>query len=110
MYDLKLDAISLGWSPLDFAGVSMKVLKNHRSGGMTVMTKMEAGAFIPSHSHTNEDENVYVLEGDFIEDAATYGPGSFFSGAAGTVHGPHRSKTGCVLLTTFSAALDFVIA
>ena len=45
-----------------------------------------------------------------IRDGVAYGPGSFFAGAAGTVHGPHTTAGGCVLLTTFSAPLDFVLA
>jgi quercetin dioxygenase-like cupin family protein len=111
MYQTKIDTSALPWSPLDFPGVSMKVLQNVEStGGMTVMTRMAAGSSIPAHSHTRADETVFVVEGDFVEDGVTYGPGSFFVGRAGSVHGPHRSAGGCVLLTTFSGPLDFVIA
>ena len=109
MYDLKMDASSLAWSPLDFAGVSMKILTHDaQTGGMTVMTRMTAGASIPAHLHTHANETVYVLDGDFVEDGVSHGEGHFFSGAAGTSHGPHATKNGCVLLTTFSATLDFV--
>ena len=111
MYDIKLDTATVDWMQLDFAGGSMKMLhQDQRTGGMTVMTRMQPGAVIPAHSHTQADETVYVLEGDFIEDGVAYGPGSFFVGAAGTVHGPHASERGCVLLTTFSAPLDFGLA
>lgn len=111
MYDLKLQTATIEWTPLDFPGVAMKTLRQDaRTGGMMVMTRMQPGATIPAHSHTSADETVYVLEGDFIEDGAAYGPGTFFAGAAGTVHGPHRTVGGCVLLTTFSGPLDFVLA
>jgi quercetin dioxygenase-like cupin family protein len=111
MYEQKTDATAVDWLPLDFAGISMKVLyQNAATGGMTVMTRISAGGFIPAHSHTTADETVFVVEGDFVEDGASYGPGSFFVGRAGTDHGPHSSRDGCVLLTTFSAALDFVLA
>lgn len=111
MYDLKLETAGIAWTPLDFAGISMKTLRQDtRTGGMTVMTRMQAGATIPAHSHTRADETVYVVQGDFVEDGVAYGPGSFFAGAAGTAHGPHRSEGGCVLLTTFSGPLDFVLA
>jgi quercetin dioxygenase-like cupin family protein len=111
MYDRKLDSTLLPWSPLDFAGVSMRVLHTDEpTGAMTVMTKMEPGARIPAHSHSLANETVYVIEGDFVEDGFSHGPGSFFSGSAGTVHGPHATAHGCVLLTTFSAKLDFVLA
>jgi anti-sigma factor ChrR (cupin superfamily) len=111
MYDLKLDGATLGWTPLDFPGVAMKTLRQEaRTGGMTVMTRMQPGATLPAHSHTRADETVYVLQGDFVEDGIAYGPGSFFAGAAGSLHGPHHSEGGCVLLTTFSGPLDFVLA
>jgi quercetin dioxygenase-like cupin family protein len=108
MYERIVDTEQLDWSPIAFEGVSIRIL--HRvepTGAMTVMTRMAPGSVIPAHSHTAADETVYVLEGDFIEDGASYGPGSFFAGPAGTPHGPHRTVGGCVLLTTFSAELDF---
>ena len=111
MYDSKTDIAALEWTALEFPGVSLKVLQqNPLTGAMTVMTRIAAGSFIPAHRHTKADETVYVIEGDFIEDGVSYGPGHFFVGRAGTNHGPHRSSRGCVLLTTFSATLDFVVA
>ena len=109
MYYLKLDAASVPWAPLDFAGVSLRVLYTEDSGAMTVLTRMAPGAIIPAHLHTKADETVYVLEGDFVEDARSHGPGSFFAGKAGVPHGPHTTVGGCVVLTTFSAELDFVL-
>ena len=110
MYQAKIDTSALAWSPLDFPGVSMKVLQQVEStGSMTVMTRIAAGSSIPAHSHTLADETVFVIEGDFVEDGVRYGPGSFFVGKAGSPHGPHSSVGGCVLLTTFSAPLDFVL-
>lgn len=86
----------------------MRVLKEDaRTGGMTVLTRMEPGAAIPAHLHTHAHETVFVVSGDFVEDGKAYGPGSFFAGEAGTPHGPHRTLSGCVVLTTFSAAFDF---
>jgi quercetin dioxygenase-like cupin family protein len=108
MYQHIISTDSLGWSPLDFPGVSMRLVHQHqRTGGSTVMTRLEAGASIPAHIHSQADETVYVLSGDFIEAGITHGPGTFFVATAGTPHGPHASRTGCVVLTTFSAGLDF---
>jgi anti-sigma factor ChrR (cupin superfamily) len=110
MYEQKTDAAALDWLPLDFSGVAMKILHHDSaSRGMTVMTRIAASAVIPAHRHTKADETVFVVEGDFVEDGVSYGPWSFFFGRAGTDHGPHSSKRGCILLTTFSAELDFVV-
>jgi quercetin dioxygenase-like cupin family protein len=66
MYHLKLDATSIAWSPLEFAGVSLRVLYTESdTGAMTVLTRMAPGAVIPAHLHTKADETVYVLEGGF---------------------------------------------
>ncbi len=111
MYQLKQLPGDVAWIPLAFAGVTMKPLHTDTAtGASTVLTRLAAGASIPRHRHTLADETVYVIEGDFVEDGVAYGPGSFFAGQAGTDHGPHDSVSGCVVLTRFSAALDFVIA
>jgi quercetin dioxygenase-like cupin family protein len=111
MYDVKLETAAIEWTKLDFPGVFLKTLRqDERSGEMTVMTRIQPGSVVPAHTHTHAEETVYVLEGDFLEDGVAYGPGSFFVGAAGTLHGPHGSKSGFLLLTTFSGPLDFVLA
>jgi quercetin dioxygenase-like cupin family protein len=108
MYQHIVSADSLAWSPLDFPGVFMRVVyQDGRTDGMTVMTRLEPGASIPAHRHTHADETVFVLAGDFVEAGTSHGAGSYFVASAGTLHGPHESRTGCVVLTTFSAALDF---
>lgn len=108
MCELKIRSESRNWQALDFEGISMKTLRmDDDTGGMVVLTRMEAGAKIPAHMHSRADETVFVVEGDFIEDGEDFQSGSLFFGKAGTVHGPHRTKTGSLLLTTFSAELDF---
>lgn len=111
MYQIKVTQDQVGWTPLDFPGVSMKVLfKDDASGAMTAVTRMEPGATLPAHFHTHADETVYVLEGEFIEDGESHGPGWYFVGKAGTPHGPHTTRGGCRVLTHFSAELDFQLA
>lgn len=110
MYHLKLDVNAVAWSPLDFPGVWLRVLHaDPHTGAMTVLTRMAPGAVIPAHLHTKADETVYVLDGDFVEDGQSHGPGNFFAGKAGVAHGPHTTVGGCTVLTTFSAGLDFVL-
>ena len=61
MYELKIDSATLDWFPLEFTGVSMKILHhNAATGGMTVLTRTAAGATIPAHRHTKADETVFV--------------------------------------------------
>ncbi|HWB08699.1 MAG TPA: cupin domain-containing protein [Pirellulales bacterium] len=108
MYNVKIHESEVGWTPLEMAGVSMKVLhKDAATGAIAVLTRMDAGATIPAHFHTNADETVYVLAGDFVEDGVSHGPGSYFVGKAGVPHGPHKTAGGCTVLTHFSAELDF---
>ncbi len=108
MYQFTISTDSLTWVPLDFQGVSMRLIhQDTRTGGMIVMTRLEAGATIPGHKHSQADETVFVLSGDFIEAGVTHGAGTYFIAPAGISHGPHETRTGCTVLTTFSATLDF---
>lgn len=108
MYQFTVSGAELEWKPLEIPGVSMKVLVSDEStGAMTVLTRIAPGATIPAHWHSTADETVYVLEGDFIENGIRHQPGTCFVGKARTVHGPHSTATGCVVLTHFSAGLDF---
>jgi quercetin dioxygenase-like cupin family protein len=108
MYGIKIHEGEVEWLPLEIPGVSMKVLhRDSATGAMAVLTRIDAGATIPAHFHTNADETVYVLTGDFIEDGVSHGPGSYFVGEAGIPHGPHQTLSGCTVLTHFSAELDF---
>jgi quercetin dioxygenase-like cupin family protein len=111
MYNVKINESEVSWTPLEMAGVSMKVLhKDEATGAMAVLTRMDARATIPAHFHTKADETVYVLTGDFVEDGVSHGPGSYFVGKAGIPHGPHKTVGGCTVLTHFSAELDFQLA
>jgi anti-sigma factor ChrR (cupin superfamily) len=99
----EVDAVAL-----DIPGMKIQTLHADQiSRATTVLTHIAAGASIPQHWHTFADETVFVLSGDFIEHGRSYGPGAFFVGTAGTSHGPHDSISGCTVLTTFSAPLDF---
>jgi quercetin dioxygenase-like cupin family protein len=109
MYETKVDTSTLPWSPAGSSGISMKILQQVEStGGMTGMTRLEAGSSIPAHSHTHADQTVFVIEGDLIDEGVSYGPGSFFFVKAGSPHGPHSTLRGCVLLTMYSGQPDFV--
>ncbi len=98
MYEIKRTGDEGDWTALDLPGVEIKVLHTDQSSGATtVLTRLQSGATIPRHRHSSADETVYVIEGDFIEDKRSFGPGSFFAGKAGTDHGPHSSTGGCLV-------------
>jgi anti-sigma factor ChrR (cupin superfamily) len=108
MFALTKLAADVASMDIGFPGVAMQLLTGDgNTDGMYVITTMKAGSTIPAHSHGGANEFVYVLTGDFIEAGVTHGPGSYFFGLAGTQHGPHTSKTGCTVLTHFTAPLDF---
>jgi hypothetical protein len=92
--------------PIGFTGVSARLLHRGGRGGMVVLTGLAPGALISEHWHSDADETVYVLEGDFVEGGFAYGPGTFFFGKAGRLHGPHTSLSGAIALTHFSATIE----
>ncbi len=107
MYQDSVHADDIGWNPARFPGVSLKILhENPESGASLVLRRLEPNAVIPKHYHTEADETVYVLQGDFVEDGQTHGVGHVFFGKAGIPHGPHTTVNGSIVLTLFSAKLD----
>jgi quercetin dioxygenase-like cupin family protein len=109
MYQKIVDSSAVEDQPLEIDGVSIRILDKSETGALALITRMRAGAIIPAHWHSKADETVFVLDGDFLEDGVAYGPGHYFVGAARTIHRPHATKSGCTLLTHFSAELDFNI-
>ena len=111
MYTKTLNAADIARVEVGFPGVTMQMLTGDgASKGLYVMTTMVPGAKIPAHSHAVANEFVFVLLGDFVEAGTSHGPGAVFFGMAGTVHGPHTTKNGCVVLTHYSAPVDFIPA
>jgi quercetin dioxygenase-like cupin family protein len=111
MYTKTLNAADIAHVDVGFPGVTMQMLTGDgQAQGLYVLTTLVPGATIPSHKHATANEFVFVLLGDFIEAGKTHGAGSVFFGMAGTVHGPHTTKNGCVILTHYSAPVDFIPA
>ena len=109
MYTKTLNAANIERVEVGFPGVTMQMLTGDgNNDGLYVMTTMVPGATIPAHSHATANEFAFVLLGDFIEAGKSHGPGAVFFGMARTVHGPHTTKNGCVVLTHYSAPIDFI--
>jgi anti-sigma factor ChrR (cupin superfamily) len=78
------------------------LMEDPESGQRTWLMKVDAGAFSPSHAH-EEVEQIYVLEGSFYDQDASYGPGDFIVRAPGATH-TSGSKSGAVVLLFYSPA------
>ncbi len=109
MYTKEFHVDSLEWQPSGIDGVHFKVLDGEvATTASTVVYKFDPGSTVPEHLHTQADEVAYVLDGEFIENGKSYGPGSVFSAPAGIAHGPHTTRTGCTVLFVLSKGLDFI--
>src|SRR5256885_639583 len=60
--------------------VTIKVLNSDQSFGPAVaILRMEPGSEIPRHLHEQTTETSYVLDGDFINEGASYPKGTEFN-------------------------------
>lgn len=88
-------------------GVHAQLINVDANAGLvTTIIHIAPGATIPAHYHNDGAEAHYVIEGDFIENGVSFGPGAFFTHGAGVVHGPHSSKGGCRVLTLQTAYVN----
>ena len=75
---------------------------NYQLGPVMLHLSMEPGSTIPAHIHEGVAEVLYVVEGDFINEGISYGPGDSLHVRAGHVHGPHGTQNGCKLLVLWT--------
>ena len=91
---------------------------NYTLGPVMLHLVMKPGAAIPAHIHKGVAEVLCVVEGEFINEGKTYGPGTTLHVKAGMPHGPHSTKTGCKLLVLWTERMphenadlsDFIVA
>lgn len=101
----------MGWTSAGIPGVQYKRLAGNGATGASIfLYSLEAGVTIPAHWHRDADETTYVLAGDFVENGKTYGPGTSFFAKAQTVHGPHHTVSGCLVLFHVTADAEFNLA
>ena len=111
MYTNSFHTDSIAWTPTGLEGVESKTIDGDMATTKAVaIYRFAPGCVVQAHLHTKADEVAYVLDGDFIEDGITYNAGSVFTAPAGTVHGEHRTKTGCTVMFVLSRELDFIPA
>jgi quercetin dioxygenase-like cupin family protein len=80
-------------------GLKMRLLyRNEAARRQTILVKMEPNATFPEHGHDEQDEEIYILEGDLVIGELTLKAGDFHLARATRVHPQHWSRTGCVAL------------
>jgi anti-sigma factor ChrR (cupin superfamily) len=82
-------------------GLHAKVLfKDPQAHTVTTLYKFDPGVTVPKHSHTGF-EQCFILEGDFVVNGESYGPGDYHCAPPGSTH---------ELITTTQGALVLIVA
>ena len=89
-----------GWGQGERPGELVRALVDDPLGYRTMVMQIESGPFGVAHSH-DSIEQIYVLEGDFFDDEATYGPGDFVVRMPGAMHRA-GSKDGCTMVIFYA--------
>ncbi|MEL0637416.1 ChrR family anti-sigma-E factor [Marinomonas sp. TI.3.20] len=95
----------LSWMKLS---PSVKIATLCDEDGIQVsLTRIKAGAHIPTHTHAGE-EITLVLEGAFSDEKGVYARGDFVSRNASHKHKPMVTKDAeCICLTVLDAPIEF---
>jgi anti-sigma factor ChrR (cupin superfamily) len=83
-------------------GVERKVLHGAPDGRVTYLIRGQPGARLPGHEH-DEDEEIYVLEGELTIGTLTLRAGDYHVARRGFPHPPATTATGCLLLVREAA-------
>lgn len=86
----------------DGPSVWIKPLIDDPAGYRTTLMRVSPGPLGEAHFH-DEIEQVYVIEGDFFDEEARYGPGDLVIRASGAMH-RSGSKDGCTMLLIYTPA------
>ncbi|MBJ7538025.1 ChrR family anti-sigma-E factor [Marinomonas transparens] len=83
------------------------ILHNEEGGPQVSLTRVKAGAHMPTHTHTG-DEITLVLEGAFSDEQGVYRRGDFINRDASHKHKPIVTKDAeCICLTVLDAPIEF---
>jgi quercetin dioxygenase-like cupin family protein len=79
-------------------GLKIKILNEIAAASrQTFMAWLEPGAEYTDHDH-DQDEEIYMVEGDLIIGDVVLKTGDFHVARAGKHHPTHRTKTGCICI------------
>ena len=88
------------WLPGERPGELVRALVDDPAGYRTMVMKIAAGPLGELHAH-DEIEQIYVLEGDFFDDGASYLAGDLVVRMPGTMHRA-GSRNGATLLIAYT--------
>jgi anti-sigma factor ChrR (cupin superfamily) len=89
-----------GWRLGERPGEMILPLVDDPRGYRSMAMKIAAGPLGELHAH-DEIEQIYVIEGDFFDEDASYGAGDFVLRMPGTMHRA-GSKNGCTMLIVYA--------
>jgi len=96
----------LSWTRLS-PSFKIATLYNEEGGAQVALTRVKAGAHMPTHTHTG-DEITLVLEGAFSDESGVYRQGDFINRDASHKHKPIVTKDAeCICLTVLDAPIEF---
>ena len=103
--------ITKGYDDLTWLRLSpsfkIATLYNEEGGAQIALTRVKAGAHMPTHTHTG-DEITLVLEGAFSDESGVYRQGDFIHRDASHKHKPIVTKDAeCICLTVLDAPIEF---
>ena len=89
-----------GWVAGERAGELVRPLIDDPAGYRTMLLKVAPGPLGELHAH-DTIEQIYILDGDFFDDAALYGPGDFVVRMPGAQHRA-GSLNGCTMFIVYA--------
>jgi anti-sigma factor ChrR (cupin superfamily) len=92
------------WQVGERPGEMIHLLVDDPRGYRTMVTKVGPGLLGEMHAH-DTIEQIYVIEGDFFDDDASYGPGDFVLRMPGTMHRA-GSKNGCTMFIVYAPLVE----
>jgi quercetin dioxygenase-like cupin family protein len=90
------------WEPTQLDGFWIKSLyEDPVLGEKTMLMKVDPGAYAPSHTHPEEFEQVFVLEGSFYDQDGTMVAGDYCCRAPNAPHSS-GSKEGALVMLVYT--------
>jgi anti-sigma factor ChrR (cupin superfamily) len=88
----------MDWSVSPSPGVERKSLEREfaETGRATSIVRYAPNTFFQEHTH-NEGEEIFVLDGEFVDELGTYPKGTYIRNPPGSKHTPGSVK-GCILM------------